>query len=121
MIRLDEDALTCDFAETYHLLDFRELPARKAAVLAAGLPEEARIKRRIADVTYTYDQLIKAACFDRLQWLCWARSKEGRKGTNRPPSMAEKLIRKEDKKKVVAFRSGAEMKAAYERIVKGRK
>lgn len=121
MIRTNEDDLTCDLAETYHILDFRELPARKVAVLAAGLPEEARIKKRIADVTYTFDQLMQAASFDRLAWLCWAQSKDGKNGVRRPQSMAKKLVESKENKKVVAFRSGKDFKAAYARIVKGRK
>lgn len=33
MIRADEDALVCDLAETYHIYNYRQLPARQVAVL----------------------------------------------------------------------------------------
>lgn len=46
MAALDEDALICDFAETYHLR-FDELPKDYAAVLAAGLPYTSRIMNAI--------------------------------------------------------------------------
>lgn len=45
MIQLNEDAMICDFAETYHIYDYRTLPCAFAAKLAAGLREESRIKR----------------------------------------------------------------------------
>lgn len=44
MMAADEDALACDFAETYGILDMRQLPAGKLATLAAGLRENSRIK-----------------------------------------------------------------------------
>lgn len=43
MILTDEDALICDFAETYNVLDYRALPLRTAATLASGLRADARI------------------------------------------------------------------------------
>ena len=50
MIALDEDALTCDLAETYGIYEFRLLPPAKIAVLACGLSEDSRIKRTAADL-----------------------------------------------------------------------
>lgn len=43
MILTDEDALICDLAETYHVLDYRSLPLLTAATLASGLRSDARI------------------------------------------------------------------------------
>ena len=37
MMALDEDALVCDLAETYHIFDMYELPCLKVATLAKGL------------------------------------------------------------------------------------
>lgn len=34
MLNLSEDALICDFAETYHIYDYRSLPLRLVATLA---------------------------------------------------------------------------------------
>ena len=44
MVALDEDALICDFAETYHIYDYRRLPVEYAATLAYGLRENSRIR-----------------------------------------------------------------------------
>lgn len=46
MVNLDESALICDLAETYGIYDYRQLPLRTVAVLAAGLRENARIIRK---------------------------------------------------------------------------
>lgn len=43
MILTDEDALICDLAETYNVLDYRALPVRTTAALASGLRADARI------------------------------------------------------------------------------
>lgn len=44
MMATDEDALICDFAETYHIYDYRQLKPSYAATLAAGLREDSRIR-----------------------------------------------------------------------------
>lgn len=66
MIRLDEDALICDFAETYHVLDYRSLPLRTAATLSAGLRDNARIKLKAAGVPVALDTVLLAAISDRI-------------------------------------------------------
>ncbi len=47
MLAADEDALVCDLAETYGLLDYRAHGARLVATLAVGLRPYARIWRRL--------------------------------------------------------------------------
>ena len=42
MLAADEDAVICDFAEVYHVLDLRALAPPLAATLAAGLPPDSR-------------------------------------------------------------------------------
>ena len=41
MIATDEDALICDFAETYHIYDYRSLDVEYAATLAYGLRDDS--------------------------------------------------------------------------------
>lgn len=43
MLAVDKDAVVCDFAEVYGVLDFDGLPVGIAATLAAGLPADSRI------------------------------------------------------------------------------
>lgn len=66
MMQLDEDALICDFAETYHVFDFRALPATLAATLAVGLRDDSRIKMRLADRKASVDTILLAGIMDRI-------------------------------------------------------
>ena len=92
MVGLDEDALTCDFAEVYHVLDWRALPARMAATLAMGLGQESRIMRQLSGVPVTIQTLLLAAITDALHVLVWQNTKDGAKGRNKPTLIAEKLM-----------------------------
>ena len=66
MIKLDEDALICDLAETYHIYDYRSLSASTVATLAAGLRDNARIIQKINGVKGSTSDLLLALIADRL-------------------------------------------------------
>ena len=91
MVRTDEDALTCDFVETYHVFDFRSLPPKLAATLAAGLPEDSRSKKAVTGRKVSIDTMLRAVIADRLGLLVWLKTKDGAKGRNRPESFVELL------------------------------
>lgn len=105
MVSTDEDALTCDFAETYRVLDLHALPARLAATLAAGLPDTARIRMKLAGARATASLLLQAAMLDRLSLLVWMQTKDGRKNRRRPRSVAELLTGGDTRSEVQAFES----------------
>lgn len=90
MIAADEDALICDLAETYHILDYKALPLRLAATLAAGLPLYSRSKSgdscRGADLRL----LICARAADRLGEIAWMLA--GNPDTDRPASLTAALL-----------------------------
>lgn len=52
MLSTDKDALICDLAETYHVLDYEELPLERVAVLASGLRGNSRIRLEMAGKKY---------------------------------------------------------------------
>lgn len=79
MIVLDEDALICDFAETYHILDYKALPLKLAGVLAVGLRDDSRIKMKMADAKAPSDILIGAIIADRLGVISWQISGDEKK------------------------------------------
>jgi hypothetical protein len=111
-----ETELICDFAETYHILDWRTLPLNTAAALSVGLRENSRVKMKIAGVEAGQDTLLLAAIVDRLSLLWWAKTKDAESGRNKPKSIFEQLTRRpedEPEKKVTAFRSGEEIRAAW--------
>lgn len=122
MIRLDESALICDFAETYHILDWRTLPLQLAAVLAVGLRENSRIKMKIAEMQITPELALMAAMVDRLSMLVWAKTEDAQKGRNRPESILAKLTDKSTNSEktenagVKVFTTAEEFEEARKRI-----
>ena len=91
MVGLDEGALTCDFAETYHVYDWRALPARTAATLAMGLGPDSRIMQKISGARVPFDTLLLAAIADTVRILAWMQTKDGARGRNRPDSILDRL------------------------------
>lgn len=120
MVRTDEDALVCDFAETYHVLDWRSLPVRLAATLAAGLPETSRIRMKMAGVKTSASLLMQAAMVDRLSLLVWMQTKDGQKNRRRPKSVAEMLTGEEKRSTVQAFDSEEDFWAAIRAADEGK-
>ena len=110
MVAGGEDDLICDFAQVYHVLDWRGLPLPLAAVLASGLPADARVRRRQTGQRAPDDTVLLATLVDQMaQWL-WHHSP---KGTPRPESIAMTFIDKPQKKHPLrVFRSGADFEAA---------
>lgn len=91
MAAKDEDALICDFAQYYGVTDFRALKPSYAAVLAVGLPEDARIKKKLHDQQLDLKTMLLARIADYLAIDVWFQTKDGHKGRNRPPSIAKIL------------------------------
>lgn len=112
MIRLDEDALICDLAETYHILDYRSLPVRLVATLSAGLRDNSRIKLKAAESPVDFETIILAAIADNLTLLRAGFSKENRTKL----FLFTDAIQGERKQKVKGFRTAEEFEAALKRI-----
>lgn len=91
MVKTDETLLICDFAETYHVLDWRGLPLTLAASLAFGLRESSRIKTKISGSLVDFNTLLNAAMLDCLSFLVWAKTEDAQKGRNRPKSVYDAL------------------------------
>lgn len=119
MISRDESALVCDFAETYGILNFRSLPARLVATLAAGLRDDSRIKMKLTGVKHPPEIILLASAVDRLSLLVWAQSKDGQKGRNKPPSIVAALTEEDRNKaeKPVSFSTPEEFEAARAEIL----
>ena len=117
MAETDEDALICDFAEYYHIYDYKQIPTKLAAILAWGLPDNSRIRKQIAGVKVDLDKLLLAGVLDRLSLLVWAQTKDGQKGKNRPQPMVEILIGKKESDNM-AFSTVAEFEKARKELIK---
>ena len=117
MVRADEDALICDFAETYHIYDYKRLPLSTAAALAVGLRDTSRIKMKLSGAVVANDIQLMAAAVDRLGLLVWAQTKDAAKGINRPPSILEAFNHRETD--TTAYESGEDFMAEREKLLKG--
>lgn len=84
--------MICDLAETYHILDYTELPPTLVATLVVGLRDDARIKQKISKSRLTVEQSLLALILDGINVLIWQRSKDGAKGRNKPESIFKKLM-----------------------------
>lgn len=89
MLCAGEDELLCDLAETYGVLEPRALGAERLAVLAAGLDEGSRIRRRMAGVRGGLETQLLAAVLDQLALLRWQLA--GGRPEQRPVSVLEQL------------------------------
>lgn len=119
MIKLDEDALICDLAETYHIYDYRQLPASKVAVFSLGLRDNSRIKKRLSNQSIDFDRLLLASISDKLSYLLWSKTKDGAKGRNKPKSILEMLTEPKKQTNQLAFDSGEEFEQMRARILAG--
>lgn len=110
MIKLDEDALICDLAETYQIYDYKQLPLNQVAVFAYGLRDDSRIKQVMSNQIVSLETTLLASIVDRLSLSLWLQTKDGQKGINRPKFIVDQLIKndKEEKeeKDYLVFESG---------------
>lgn len=110
--------MICDLAETYGILDYRALPPRTVATLAAGLRDNSRIKMRASNETVDHDTMLLAAILDGVNTLAWMLSEDGRRGRNRPKSVVAE-ISSDLTKEVAVFASAEEYERARERAMGG--
>lgn len=96
MIAHNENALICDFAETYHIYDYKSMPPKQAAILAVGLPNDSRIKRGFSGQKHTTEVLLLATIADALNTLVWFQTKDGQRGINRPDSILRRLTEEQE-------------------------
>ena len=119
MIYLDEDSLVCDFAETYHILDYKALSPSLAGVLACGLRNDSRIKMLMAGQTVNTDTMLSASILDRLSILVWHNTEDGQNGINPPKSVLNDLLGQKVDRDNLSFDSGADFDAYRESLING--
>ena len=114
-----EDKLICDLAETYHILNYRELPPELVATLCMGLRDNSRVKMEVSRSKITLEQSLLAHIADDLSFQSWAKTKDGQKNRNRPNSILKTLL--EGKKdEMESFMTPEDFNNAWEQITNGR-
>ena len=115
MVCVDEDALICDFAETYGVYDYRSLPILTAATLAQGLNPNSRIMRTLSGMELPINTLLLATAVDRLSYLVWMNTKDGFKNRNRPDSILRILLHHKAEK-TAGFENAEDFRTAWKRM-----
>lgn len=119
MMALDEDALICDFAETYHIFNMYQLPVLYVATLAIGLRNDSRIKTKLCGLEVDYKTLLLAHIVDNTAINVWMKTEDAQHGRNRPKSMVESLTTKTDQSKMLqTFESGEDFEKKW-RLLNG--
>lgn len=123
MINTDEEALICDFAETYHIYDYRSLPLHMAGIFACGLRTDSRISMAISETKLTTDQTLLALIADNMRMLVWLNSSDGAKGINRPKLLTDALIGERDtqERAIETFENGQDFEDEWRRLTGGEK
>ena len=120
MVKVDEGALICDLAETYHIYDYQRLPLSTVAVFSCGLREDSRIKLKMNDQLVSLEAMLLASISDKLGILLWFQSEDGQKGNNRPTAITPTLIKTQEKPKdTVVFDSGEAFERTRQRLLGG--
>jgi hypothetical protein len=120
-VRADEDALVCDFAEYYHIYDWRSIPLRLAATLCAGLSNKSRTKIRLSGMACDFETYLLACLYDKVSVLIWLQTDDGAKGRNRPKPISDIVAgTKQREKEVVGFASGKDFDKAWKELTEGK-
>lgn len=116
MIALDEDALICDFAQTYGIYSIYDLPVLYAATLAKGLRLNSRIMMAISGLKVEINTLLLAHIADYSAKNVYFKTKDAEKGINPPKSFVMLLTDNNDEQTVKGFYSGDDFIKEWERI-----
>lgn len=113
----DEDALICDFAETYHILDYRALPVHLQATLASGLRDNSRIKMKLMGFKMISTDLILARMADSIELFRY--NMVAKEDTPSPTLLMDIMAGKAKKKEEFGFDSGADFEKAKAKFLAG--
>lgn len=121
MVNVDEEALICDLAETYHIFDYRSLPLLTVGIFACGLREDSRIMMKLSGTEVSLNSMLLSIIADNTSCIAWLNSTDGYKGINRPKSIVKALSESESKKgnDIRCFRTGKDFTDEWNRIAGG--
>ena len=118
MLSIDRDALICDLAETYHILDYRALPVTLLATLACGLREHSRIRMKMAGLNYVSPVFMIASIADNISAIQYGMF--AKKNTKKPQMYCDLINDTAEKQvKVDRFRSGEDFLRAIGQPING--
>lgn len=95
MIDLGEEELICDLAEVYCIYDYMAYVPSYIAILATGLGDNSRIKKKLMGLPTDLSTFILAIISDNIANYIWAMG--GRKG-DAPGNFVSRLMGEEEQK-----------------------
>ena len=119
MLRIDQDALICDLAETYGVYDYKALPVPLLATLAAGLRDNSRSKMKLSERKATRMETLLAAAVDRLSNIAWLLSFVCPHEGEPPKSVLRAILGESEPEKAdaaIVFDSPEDYEREWERI-----
>ena len=121
MIAQYEPELICDFAETYHILDYTALPVSLLVTLFSGMGDGSRVQQRLNGERVPLRTLLPAAMVVRLSVRLYANTKDAKSGTNQPRSLVAILTGEDTETNAgtEAYASGDDFEAARRAILEG--
>lgn len=120
MINVNQDALICDLAETYHIFDFKSLPCKMVGILSCGLRGNSRIKMALSGEEITLENTLLAGIYDNTKILAWLNSSDGAEGINRPESIFKSLLQvEEEESEILTFETKEEFWEVWNSIAGG--
>lgn len=106
-------------AETYHIYDMKQFSPVYISILVRGLSVNSRVAIAESDKLVGLDTFMMASVLDELRVIIWQNTKDAQKGRNRPKSITQSLLRKNEKPKVTVYKTFDDFLEARERIMKG--
>jgi hypothetical protein len=90
-------------AETYGILNIKGLPVQKLATLVLGLRDNSRTKLMISGTKADAQTILLASILDAVALLVWFGSKDGQNGVNRPKSVLNVIMGREEQGQYKTF------------------
>lgn len=111
----NEDKLTADFAEYYHVLDWQSIPLDTAAALAAELRPSSRSYMAAKGLHVNMSDTLLARIYDALQVLIY---QHAGKRAQKPKMISDDLIRgkSEEKNDTKAFDNPGDFEQAWRNL-----
>jgi len=91
--------MVCDLAQTYHILNYKELSPEMVAALVLGLGNDSRVKMKLSNRVITTQETLLAIIADSAQFLAWSKTKDAKRGHYKQKSILKILQGEYDKPK----------------------
>lgn len=108
--------MICDMAEVYRIYDIFDMQPLFIAILANGLSDDSRTKRKINGQKLRSDIFLLAGIQDALNYLIYGMADPKKRG-NPPDSILNMLLNGKDEEKAQLYESPEDFRLAWKQII----